>query len=223
MSKSRPLPVSTLIRLGFLTWSRPRSSAGARSWFLSCWVSTWGQVWRCPLKCLLAVTYLIFSRCPAFAARATGRVPTHVLPQPAPSPATGMLGPCTHKRYPELKQNTYSGYAERHAHTHTHTHTHTHGCREGLGSGTGQQKIPGDTRACVLRGWQGSCTRHTPPCPKPPQNSSLASVREQALNFKRCPPLSPNQAGAFGWPDLCEYQGLLAQLPGRTGRPRRAA
>ena len=125
MSKSRPLPVSTLIRLGFLTWSRPRSSAGARSWFLSCWVSTWGQVWRCPLKCLLAVTYLIFSRCPAFAARATGRVPTHVLPQPAPSPATGMLGPCTHKRYPELKQNTYSGYAERHAHTHTHTHTHT--------------------------------------------------------------------------------------------------
>ncbi|CAI9165268.1 unnamed protein product [Rangifer tarandus platyrhynchus] len=37
-----------------------------------------------------------------------------------------MLGPRTHKRYLELKQNTYSGYAERRAHTHTHTHTHTH-------------------------------------------------------------------------------------------------
>ena len=60
MSKSRPLLASSLTRLGFLAWPRPpRSSAGARFWFLSCWVSTWGQVRRCPLKCLFAVTYLI--------------------------------------------------------------------------------------------------------------------------------------------------------------------
>ena len=105
----------------------------------------------------------------------------------------------------------------------TQTHTQTQGRREeGLGNGIARQKIHGDTRACVLRGWPGCCTQHTPLTPSVPR-TRLASVWEQALNFKRCHPPSPNQAGAFNWPDLGGSQGLLARLPRRTGRPRRAA
>lgn len=109
----------------------------------------------------------------------------------------------------------------------TQTHTQTQGRREeGLGNGIARQKIHGDTRACVLGGGQGVVhSTHLSPQASPELQFgiSLASVWEQALNFKRCHPPSPNQAGAFNWPDLCGYQGLLARLPRRTGRPRRAA
>ena len=124
----------------------------------------------------------------AFPGRTTGRVPTHVLPQLAPSPATMMLGPRTHKRYPELKQNTHSSYADRPTHT-----------RWMQGRGTGKWHRPAEDSwrhhgMSVLRGWQWHCREHAH-LPLPPQlvsnqDSSLASVWEQALNFKRCSTLS---------------------------------
>lgn len=144
-------------------------------------------------------------------------MPTHILPQPAPSPATGMLGPRTHKQYPELKQNTHLGYAGRGA----HTDTRMQGRR--LGKWYSPAENPWRHQGMCAQGVARVLyTAHTSH-PKRPQNSSLASVWEQALNFKRCHPPSPNQAGAFSWPDLCGYQGLLARLPRKTGRPRRAA
>lgn len=131
-----------------------------------------------------------------------------------------MLGPRTHKQYPELKQNTHLGYAGRGAHTDTHTDTRTQGGR--LGKRYSPAEDPWRHQGMCARGWPGCCTQHTPLTPSVPR-TRLASVWEQALNFKRCHPPSPNQAGAFNWPDLCGYQGLLARLPRRTGRPRRAA
>lgn len=119
---------------------------------------------------------------------------------------------------------------------------HTHGCWEaGLGNSRGRQKIPRDTTGGTCMGgpalvpwheraWEAAVAMDTAPTPPPASLSSLQPELRVGISLgasperqEMSPTLSLPGRSLLGLPDLCRYQGLLAQLLRRTGRPGRAA